>query len=163
MDSSVTIAALLRIARSWLGTPFGHQGRLKGVRVDCSGLVLESCREAGLLELMGLQQDYDFAALGYSRYSEGWRLHEGLIAVLPTYPPMEARPGDIATFRDQAGYPSHCGLIGDAGSPLSLIHAYAAWVGSRARVQEHRLLGIWRRQLHAVYRLPLQEYPAWPD
>ncbi len=31
---------VVRTARTWLGTPYHHQGRLKGVGVDCAGLLI---------------------------------------------------------------------------------------------------------------------------
>ena len=37
------------IARSWLGTPYHHMGRIKGVGVDCAMFPLEVYREAGLI------------------------------------------------------------------------------------------------------------------
>jgi NlpC/P60 family putative phage cell wall peptidase len=32
--------AIIAEARSWIGTPYAHQGRLKGVGCDCLGLIL---------------------------------------------------------------------------------------------------------------------------
>ena len=37
------------IARSWIGTPYHHMGRVKGVGVDCAMFPLEVYREAGLI------------------------------------------------------------------------------------------------------------------
>jgi hypothetical protein len=42
--------ALVAEARRWLGTPFRHQGRIRGEGVDCIGLVLEPARALGLTE-----------------------------------------------------------------------------------------------------------------
>lgn len=36
------------IAREYISTPFVHQGRLKGVGIDCIGLVVCVARESGL-------------------------------------------------------------------------------------------------------------------
>jgi len=125
-------------------------------------LVLEICRELHLLQAMGVPADWDHRTQGYSRYSEGLRIHEVLSAHLPVLLPALMAPGDIVTLRDDVGDPSHMGLLGDAGRPFSLIHAWCAPVASRAKVQEHRLTGHWRRALYRAYRLPLEEYPAWP-
>jgi len=37
------------VARSWLGTPYHHLGRVKGAGVDCAKFPLEVYREAGLI------------------------------------------------------------------------------------------------------------------
>jgi branched-chain amino acid transport system ATP-binding protein len=42
--------ALVAEARCWLGTPFRHQGRIRGQGVDCIGLVLEPARALGLTD-----------------------------------------------------------------------------------------------------------------
>ena len=36
-------------AREWIDTPFHHQARLKGVGVDCVGLVIGVARELALV------------------------------------------------------------------------------------------------------------------
>jgi cell wall-associated NlpC family hydrolase len=41
--------AVSAIARSWLGTPYHHMGRIKGAGVDCAMFPLEVYREAGLI------------------------------------------------------------------------------------------------------------------
>ena len=35
---------VVRMARTWLGTPYHHQGRVKGAGVDCGGLVIGVAR-----------------------------------------------------------------------------------------------------------------------
>jgi hypothetical protein len=56
---------ILAAARSWLGTPWRHQGRLKGVAVDCGGLIIGVGKELGLL-------DFDIRA--YGRIPDGQQL-----------------------------------------------------------------------------------------
>ena len=41
--------SICQIARSWLGTPYHHMGRIKGTGVDCAMFPLEVYREAGLI------------------------------------------------------------------------------------------------------------------
>lgn len=48
-DIAAAREAVCRIARSWLGTPYHHMGRIKGVGVDCAMFPLEVYREAGLI------------------------------------------------------------------------------------------------------------------
>ena len=61
----VEVAEILAAARTWLGTPWRHQGRLKGVAVDCGGLILGVGRELGLL---------DFDTRAYGRIPDGQQL-----------------------------------------------------------------------------------------
>ena len=53
-----------RIARSWLGTPYHHMGRVKGAGVDCAMFPLEVYREAGVIG------DVEVAY-----YPQDWMLH----------------------------------------------------------------------------------------
>jgi len=40
MDQALSLS-ILEEARSWIGTPYHHKGRVKGVGVDCGGLIYE--------------------------------------------------------------------------------------------------------------------------
>lgn len=51
-------------ARSWLGTPYHHMARVKGVGVDCGQLVIAAFNEAGLID--DLQPGF---------YTHDWHLH----------------------------------------------------------------------------------------
>jgi len=39
----------INYAREWLGTPFHSQASLKGIGVDCSGMVIDSLIRAGMI------------------------------------------------------------------------------------------------------------------
>lgn len=150
-----TVDDLLRAARSWLGTPFAHQGRQKGVRCDCIGLIIEVCREVGLVDAAGLP-----AAWNHTNYGRVPGTNEPTQALLRYFTRVEPRhtmrAGDLAVFRTDGGLPAHMGWLGDKGDPWSLIHAYAAKTIPQARVQEHRLGSHWLSRLHSAYRLPLE-------
>lgn len=150
-----TVQTLLQIARSWLGTPFAHQGRQKGQRVDCLGLVIETCREAGLLPALGLPTTWDY--VGYSRFPDQYGLVGHLDAYLLAVLVGQMRVGDVAVFQTVSGLPAHLGFVADGAQPYSLLHAYGARTARQARVLEHRFGPGWMRQVHRVYRLPLRE------
>jgi len=84
-------------ARTWLGTPFRHQARCKGVGVDCLGLVAESYKAAGIKV-----KD----RTNYSRYPSGDSLLEGLSEQLVEIPLDEADTGDVLVMcqRRQANH-----------------------------------------------------------
>lgn len=60
----MTQEKLIEAARSWLGTPYHHRGRIKGVAVDCAQVVIASFAEAGLIN------DFD-----PGHYTSDWHLH----------------------------------------------------------------------------------------
>lgn len=130
-------------ARDWLGTPYRHQGSLKGVGCDCLGLVRGVWRallgdepepvpayspdwaEAGGRELMAAAAGRHFVAVEASRIGEG----------------------DLLLFRWRPGLPAkHAGLI---LTPRRFIHAHEGAV-----VAEAPLDGWWRAHLAGAYRWP---------
>ena len=90
---------LVRIARSWLGTPFHPHAAIRGVGVDCVHLLAEIYRETGL-----------FAGYELPRYTMGGGDHADVSLVVSW---LEAHPrfrrldlaadtlaaGDLVTFR----------------------------------------------------------------
>lgn len=57
-------SSLISAARGWVGTPYHHRARIKGVGVDCGQLVIAALIEAGLMD------PFD---PGY--YTSDWHLH----------------------------------------------------------------------------------------
>jgi NlpC/P60 family putative phage cell wall peptidase len=106
---------ILAAARAWLGTPWRHQGRLKGVAVDCGGLITGVGRELGLL---------DFDTRAYGRIPDGQQLRALCEQHLVCKSIPEAAPGDVLLMRFTR-HPQHLAIVGDLGQPFSLIHAYA--------------------------------------
>jgi cell wall-associated NlpC family hydrolase len=64
MDAE-TRTSILKEARTWIGTPYHHRGRVKGVGVDCGGLIYELF--ARHLPLKPFPSDYP----------ADWALHSG--------------------------------------------------------------------------------------
>ena len=132
-----TAADILAEARTWLGTPFHHQGRLKGVGADCLGLVVGVGRALGLSQADGT---------GYPRQPDGTALLAGLDAAYVRLPLGRQKPGDILVFRIRRE-PQHLALL---TASSGMIHVHAA-VG---RVVETRLDAGWVARLVAAYRYP---------
>jgi cell wall-associated NlpC family hydrolase len=88
-------AAVVAEARSWLGTPWRHRGRKKGVGVDCAQfplLVYAAC---------GLVRSFDTGD-----YPRDWHIHRGQERYIPIVErfgreiePEAARPGDLFLFK----------------------------------------------------------------
>ena len=97
-------------ARTWLGTPFHHQGRLKNVGVDCIGIIICVANDLKLS---------DFKTTSYTRQPNGDMLRALLAQELIEIPIEEIQPADIALFRFE-NEPQHVGFITDIG----LLHSY---------------------------------------
>ena len=111
-------AEIVAAARSWLGTLWIHQGRLKYVGVDCGGLIICVCKELGLL---------DFDPQAYGRIPDGCRLRALCDQYLLAKAVSDIAPGDVLLMRFTR-HPQHLAIVGERGDPFSLIHAYAdAW------------------------------------
>ena len=76
--SAVTAADVVAAARAHIGTPWQHQGRLRGVALDCAGLVIMVARDLGIVEP-------DFDIRGYGRAPDGTMLAycAGAMTALP--------------------------------------------------------------------------------
>ena len=105
---------ILAAARTRFGTPWRHQGRLRGVAVDCGGLILGVVREVGLL---------DFDTRAYGRIPDGQQLRTLCEQHLLVKPVADVAPSDVLLMRFTR-HPQHLAIVGDRGEPFSLIHAY---------------------------------------
>lgn len=128
---------IIAAARSALGTPFGHQGRIVGSKLDCAGLLAHVCQSLGQPIV-----DQD----GYSRRpSDG--LLEAAIDAQPALFNVREKPkaGDFVLMKFEADKaPSHLGIV--AGK--TLIHAWAV----ARKVCEHDFDAEWQRRVVRVYR-----------
>ena len=125
-------------ARSWLGTPFHHQGRVKGRACDCIGIVIKTAQEV-------LHHPYD-GKPNYGRIPDVKSLLKECYKWMEPISFEEALPGDVLLLRMEEE-PCHFGLITDKG----VIHAYAK---SPRKVVEHSLDDIWKKRIVKVFRIP---------
>jgi len=126
-------------ARTYLGTPFHHQGRLKGIGVDCIGLLIGVGKKLGLIT-------YDYIA--YSRYPDGVTLRREISREFIEINIRDVKVGDIWLYwlDKKSKAPQHVGIITDYG----FVHTYAD-VG---KVVEHRLTKAWKKRIVAAFRYP---------
>lgn len=128
-------------AREYLGTKFQHQARLKGVCVDCVGLV------AGVSKELGLTTEADDSTR-YPRRPNG-RLVAGLVrAGFREIEVAEATPGDLLVFwiLPTSRKPQHLGIK----TPYGMIHTDA----EAGKVVEVLLVGTWVERLCGAYAFP---------
>lgn len=125
---------IIQTARTWLGTKFHHQGRKKGVGVDCIGLAIGVAREIGI----NVNDRLD-----YGREPHDGELEKALLSHLQ---PCELKVGAVALFRIHKE-PQHVGIITDYNGGLGIIHAYA----QARKVVEHNLDGWWKERLVSAF------------
>lgn len=150
---SVSREAIAACARSWIGTRFVHQGRLKRCTahsggVDCLGLLAGVAKELDLRTPDGrLLADCD--QQDYPRYPDTDMLRDTLERLLMRVEEGEMREGDVLllTVEGRAQHLAIAGRMEDG--ELSLIHAYA----QAGRVVEHRLDALWREAIAGVFRV----------
>jgi len=140
-------------ARSWLGTRFHHQGRIKKTDshkggVDCLGLLVGVADELSLTSVSG-QKLQDLDETDYSHYPDSAHLRVQLEKNLIAIPIDSIGEGDILLMNID-DHPQHLGIVSELGGHLGLIHAYAP---ARA-VVEHTLDGYWLSRIEASFCIP---------
>jgi NlpC/P60 family putative phage cell wall peptidase len=123
-------------ARRWVGTPYQHQARLRGVGVDCAGLVIEVARTLGLLDVQ------------YADY--GQTPHQGMLRrICDTHLLRidDVEPGCILLMGFLVGpaQEQHLAIFTDTGT---IVHAYA----HADACVEHRYSSAWRSRTRQIYR-----------
>ncbi len=108
-------------ARTWIGTPWRHQARVKGVGVDCIGFVGGVGVALGLAE--ALEWRADRSLRGYGRTPVPETLLDACNRFLDRVPLLERRLGDVLVMGFTAG-PQHFAIV-SRQSPDCIIHAYA--------------------------------------
>ena len=137
--SMVTRAQFVVEARKWMDTPFQHQGRLRGLGVDCVGLVLCVMRDLGLNTWVD-----DFKV--YSSQPVGREVLDACLQRLRVKGVAERLPGDVLCFRVPVA-PVHIGIVTEVG----IIHAYN---GAKRRVTEHGLSTKWMHRIEGCFSIP---------
>ena len=142
-----TRSAIVEKATEYINTPYVLQGRIKGVGVDCGGLIVCVARDLGLSKF-----DLDC----YPRFGDG----KEFLQALRTHAGTELNrpvPGAIGFFL--LGMPGresqpHVGIFGQnpQTNKLTLIHAsYPA-----KKVISHNFYQSWWQQLKHVFDFPFK-------
>lgn len=134
---------IVRLVRTWLGTPYHHQASLKGVGCDCLGLVRGVWRE-----LYGTEAELP---PGYSR---DWAEASGAEPLLDaasrhllSVAADRATAGNVVVFRLRPGLVAkHTAIL---TSPSTFVHAMEG-----GPVSEVALSPWWRRRVAAAFSFP---------
>jgi len=144
MQTSLTRAAIVDAARTWIGTPYHHQASLRGVGTDCLGLVRGIWRDV-----------YGVDAEQPPAYSRDWAeaadcetMLDAAARHLEAIAALEIEPGDAVIFRLRTGaVAKHAAIV---ATPATMIHAMEG-----APVSEVPLSNWWRRRIAGAFRFPL--------
>jgi NlpC/P60 family putative phage cell wall peptidase len=139
----MTRTEVVAAARGWIGTPYRHQARLKGVGVDCIGLVICVARDGGLVPA-------DFDINGYRRRPDGTTLmrlsRENMVQIRQD----EMQAGDVVVVAFDTD-PQHFAILADyRHGGLSMIHA----ASGHGHVIETRLMFSRALRFVAAFQLP---------
>ncbi len=159
--NTVTRQQVVDEARSWDGTKWQHQGRLKGVACDCIGLVVGVGCAIGALDFVlgdargqALVKKYG----AYGRMPDPAAMREFMRETLvPLRNVRDAGPGDIMHLRyDEEAHmvnPQHIAIVTRTGWCVGGYMIHATRVHPK-RVVEHVINDQWFRRSHRAYRFP---------
>jgi len=137
---------IVEAARAYIGTPFHHQARKKGVGIDCVGLLECVGRDVGLPT---------FGPKNYGRRGNTLEFVEGCLQATGFIKreSLDFEPGDVLVMAMPMRF-VHVAIATDTG----MVHA---WNGAgstrrkmRGRVVEHHIADRWRRVLVSVWKYP---------
>lgn len=129
--------------RGWIGTPYRHQGSLKGVGCDCLGLVRGVWR-AAIGDEPERAPPY---APDWAEAASGEPLADAAARHLIAIDRDTFGEGDVLLFRWRANLPAKHAAI--ATAPGLMVHAHDG-----AAVAEVSLAPWWRRRLAYAFRFP---------
>jgi NlpC/P60 family putative phage cell wall peptidase len=137
---------VVALARTWIGTPYRHQGCVRGGGADCLGLLRGIWRD-----LCGAEPE------AVPPYTADWAEPSGQEALwdaarrwlVPCCAGMD-RPGNVLLFRMRdESIAKHLGIAAEVGDAPSFIHAY-----SGHGVVESPLSEPWARRIVARFTFP---------
>ncbi len=102
---------------TWLGTPYHHLGRAKGVGVDCAGLII------GVAHALGISCEFDVG--NYSPLPDSKMMKGHLDNYLERIELKDARSGDILFMRFMSE-PQHLAFVCEYEEGIkTIIHSFA--------------------------------------
>lgn len=128
---------IISAARSYIGTPFQHQGRLPGIGLDCAGVGIAAAKSLGI-------PIKDFSGYPRTRFDGMLKKMLDEQESLQQIGINDAKPGDVLLMRISAD-PQHIAIMSYNGY---MIHAYA----NVGKVVEQRIDVDWKNRIIAVYR-----------
>lgn len=129
-------AAVAAEAWAWVGTPYHHHARIKGLGVDCAQILAAVYEAAGLVPCLDL-----------GNYAQHWHLSRSEELYLGWLERVGARrvegapqAGDIGVWQFGRCF-SHGGIVVEGGADPTVVHAYIGRGVIVSRVSEDPLQG----------------------
>jgi cell wall-associated NlpC family hydrolase len=126
---------------TWLGTRFVHQGRLKGVGVDCAGLPIKAAQAVGL----PVEDKTD-----YKRTPDPLAMRTHMQRFMSQIGFGELQPADIVWFR-LPNDPQHLGVVIELADPIKFVHAWG--YPGIMKVVRQDLDRFWFSRIHSCWRI----------
>ena len=127
-------------AKELINTPYVHQGRKKGVGIDCIGVPIWVANQLNL---------GDFDKADYPKEPDG-----SMIKLIEQHSTKELlQPGVLLVFKIST-VAQHCGIVSLYMGGFGLIHAWDI----AGKVVEHRLTEDWLKKAVGCYGLPRVNY-----
>ncbi|QEE35881.1 peptidase [Octadecabacter sp. SW4] len=136
--------AIVKAARSWIGTPYHHQAATRGAGCDCLGLI-----RGVWAEVIGALPET------VPPYVPDWDEPQGREVLLAACRRLlvakpDAGLGDVIVFRMRAGsVAKHLGIQSQLGSNAAFIHSFQGH-----GVVESGLTAPWQRRIAARFAFP---------
>lgn len=114
-------------AHTWLGTPYHHQGRIKGAGVDCATILLEVYSKIGM------------AKNAWPEYAPEWHFHRSeelylgwIVKYTHEIDAQDMKPGDIIVWKFARCYSHGTIYIGND----EVIHSYVGMGCIKSKLDE---------------------------
>jgi len=156
-DNKDLATRIVEEARSFRGTRWQHQGRLKGFGIDCAGFIVNiaiNARTGISLNDSEVQSVADELQIpnNYRRRSNGEELLRLLKEHMINVPKEEMVPGDVLALCDEALHdrdiPRHLVIVTEINPyTVRIIHA------SEHGVVEHRMDSHWQQRVISCWRI----------
>lgn len=147
-----TRAEVVAEARSWIGTKFQHQARMKGVATDCGGFIGGVCINVGIVDELFWEREFRRYA-GYGRVPKNGVLESICHEFMTPIAIADAQAADVVLMRF-TGDPQHLAFLAPyVHGGLSVVHA---WSRRRpvAGVVEHGFDAAWQSRVTEAFALP---------
>lgn len=130
---------IVDVARTYIGTPWHHAARVKGVGIDCSGLLIMVSQDLGI----PVEDE-----LSYTENDEIELMTSGILKHCRQLGEEEtSQDGDLFVFRQLPIMYNHCGIFVE---PNAMVHAWRT--SGVNKVVESRLDEAWTNRVLARYR-----------
>lgn len=137
-------------ARTWVGTPFHHQGYTKALSnvkggADCIGMIRGIAHNLDLCEVDVFSRRAE-TYMGYGKIPHPLKFLGALHEYMREIPVMELLWADVLVFRGKR-YPQHIALITDRG----IVHSYEP----NKKIVEHDINDKWWARRMFAFRFPV--------